>query len=133
MMGKSRELVFDSEFEEGNLDLVLKRNTNEYDLFMRVDSNTRGHHQWFYFSINNKTLGTFKFNILNFTKHDSLYQHGMRIAILSKTKSALAREGSLPKHYLTWHRGGDNILYEVSRLSKHTLKRPFMCGSKKMY
>jgi len=132
MVGKSRELVFDSEFEEGNLDLVLKRNTNEYDLFMRTDSNTRGHHQWFYYSINNKVQGTFKFNILNFTKCNSLYQHGMRISVLSKTKSALAREGNFPKHYLTWHRGCDNILYEVSRLStENNLKRPcsFTSGS----
>lgn len=39
-------LIFDSQFESGNLDAVIKINDNEYDCFMRVDSNTRGHLQW---------------------------------------------------------------------------------------
>ena len=47
------ELIFDSNFESGNLDLVLKKKEGEYDLFMRVDTNTKGHHQWFYFSVVN--------------------------------------------------------------------------------
>lgn len=38
------ELVFDSNFESGNLDMVIKRRDLEYDLFMRVDTNTKGHH-----------------------------------------------------------------------------------------
>ena len=47
---------------------------------MRVDSNTRGHHQWFYFSVSNfKTLGKIRFNIVNFTKKASLYHQGMKI------------------------------------------------------
>ena len=38
------ELKFDAAFESGNLDLVIKPKPFEYDLFMRVDTNTRGHH-----------------------------------------------------------------------------------------
>ena len=38
------DLKFDSLFESGNLDMVIKTNEYEYDLFMRVDTNTRGHH-----------------------------------------------------------------------------------------
>jgi cytosolic carboxypeptidase protein 2/3 len=38
------ELVFDSAFESGNLDLVIKPARDVYDLFMRVDTNTKGHH-----------------------------------------------------------------------------------------
>ena len=57
------ELRFDSHFESGNLDMVLRRSPipdesvtpitppinkktrpTEYDLYMRVDTNTRGHH-----------------------------------------------------------------------------------------
>jgi len=37
-------LKFDSKFESGNLDMVVKRDDYEYDLYMRVDTNTRGHH-----------------------------------------------------------------------------------------
>lgn len=40
-------LIFDSKFESGNLDAVIKVSETEYDCFMRVDSNTRGHLQWF--------------------------------------------------------------------------------------
>lgn len=39
----SEELRFDSSFESGNLDLVYKVIPWEYDLYMRVDTNTRGH------------------------------------------------------------------------------------------
>lgn len=38
------ELRFDSMFESGNLDQVYKIKPWEYDLYMRVDTNTRGHH-----------------------------------------------------------------------------------------
>lgn len=70
------ELVFDSKFESGNLDMVIKRRDLEYDLFMRVDTNTKGHHQWFYFSVaNNASFANKKvlFNVVNFTKDFSLY------------------------------------------------------------
>jgi len=39
----NKKLVFDSYFESGNLDFVIKLKNKEYDLYMRVDSNTRGH------------------------------------------------------------------------------------------
>ena len=38
------DLRFDSNFESGNLDMVIQTHENEFDLFMRVDTNTRGHH-----------------------------------------------------------------------------------------
>jgi len=36
-------LEFDSKFESGNLDRVVAIGQNEYDLYMRADTNTRGH------------------------------------------------------------------------------------------
>ena len=36
-------LKFDSMFEGGNLDVVVKVDAFEYDLYMRIDANTRGH------------------------------------------------------------------------------------------
>ncbi len=44
-------LKFDSDFEGGNLDFVVQSGINEYDVFLRNDSNTRGHTQWYYFSM----------------------------------------------------------------------------------
>ena len=52
-MFKQPSLLFDSMFESGNLDMVVQIKEHEYDLYMRVDSNTRGHHQWFYFKVMN--------------------------------------------------------------------------------
>lgn len=43
MQGEA-ELRFDSAFESGNLDSVFEIKPWEYDLYMRVDTNTRGHH-----------------------------------------------------------------------------------------
>ena len=37
-------LLFDSSFESGNLDMVVQVQPSEFDCYMRVDSNTRGHH-----------------------------------------------------------------------------------------
>ena len=37
-------LEFDSMFECGNLDRVIMVSPTEYDLYMRPDTNTRGHH-----------------------------------------------------------------------------------------
>ena len=39
-------LIFDSIYENGNLDTVVRKSTHEYDLFLRVDSNTKGHTNW---------------------------------------------------------------------------------------
>ncbi|MFM7850921.1 MAG: M14-type cytosolic carboxypeptidase [Flammeovirgaceae bacterium] len=41
-------------FESGNLDRVVMVSPTEYDLYMRPDTNNRGHHQWFYFKITSR-------------------------------------------------------------------------------
>ena len=81
------EVVFDSFFETGNLDCAIKVGENEYDLFMRVDSNTRGHFQWFNFKVKNmKKNEKYKLNICNFQKDKILYSRGMKPYILSKKR-----------------------------------------------
>ena len=44
MPNKDDQLIFNSAFESGNLDMVLQTKPMTYDLYMRVDTNTRGHH-----------------------------------------------------------------------------------------
>ena len=57
---------------------------------MNVDTNTRGHQQWFYFRIRNIKKGTpYKFTIWNFTKPKSLYREGMRLMWTSRRKAKL--------------------------------------------
>lgn len=68
-------LIFNSSFESGNLDVAIQVDDTEYDLFMRVDTNTKGHTNWYYYTIKNGTfLGKVRFNICNFQKTKSLYQ-----------------------------------------------------------
>jgi hypothetical protein len=66
-------------FESANLDCVVRISDREYDLFLRIDSNTRGHTVWYYFLIKNgRHKRNVCLNICNMTKHHNLYQkvHG---------------------------------------------------------
>lgn len=107
-------LKFDSKFESGNLDMVVKRDEMEYDLYMRVDTNCRGHHQWFYFSVENDSpiTKTIRFNIVNFTKPSSQFQtvggNPMRISVLNEKDNQLTNCG--------WQRGGTDIHYRRSKI-----------------
>ena len=47
-------LQFNSDFESGNIDAAIRISEAEYDLFMRVDSNTKGHTNWYYFEVKNE-------------------------------------------------------------------------------
>lgn len=68
-------LPFDSNFESGNLDMVIKTAPQKaYDVFLRPDTNTTGYFQWFYFRVKNRCKGTkIRINIVNMTKRNSLY------------------------------------------------------------
>lgn len=71
-------------FESGNLDAVFRVGDNEFDCFMRVDANTRGHLQWYYFKMFNMVPGVkYTINICNFQKAKSLYSRGMKPYIYS--------------------------------------------------
>ena len=91
---------------------------------MRVDSNTRGHHQWFYFKVKNqKKVGQVKFNFVNFTKKQSLYLHGMRVNVKSM-KDIANQKAKLPEgtsmtalNNEGWTKCGNNITYKLSKLS----------------
>lgn len=51
---------------------------------MRVDANTKGHLQWYYFKITNLRPNLkYKINIFNFQKAKTLYTRGMKPYIFS--------------------------------------------------
>ena len=107
-------LVFNSRFESGNLRRAIKVYDYEYDLILRPDLNTRGHTQWFYFSVSNTRRNqSYKLNIINLCKEESLYQEGMR-PLLYSVKDSVARGTS-------WKRVGERICYY-----QNTIKRK--CG-----
>lgn len=78
---------------------------------MQNDVNTQGHTQWFYFRVCNTRKGhTVKFNILNYSKPDSLFNYGMKVSVYSDKK--LEQEG------VGWHKAGQNISYTLNGLKK---------------
>jgi cytosolic carboxypeptidase protein 2/3 len=111
-------LQFSSEFESGNLYRAIQRDEREYDLFLRPDLHTPGHTQWFFFSVSsllpaeaNATLPPsvlalplrVKFNIVNLTKPDSLFNQGMKPVLYALDAARSKGTG--------WLRSGSNISY----------------------
>lgn len=68
-VNQNKILVFDQNFESGNLDSAYLSNHEEYNLLMKVDSNTRGNTYWFHFKVQNFRVGQrYTFNLFNFTR-----------------------------------------------------------------
>ena len=101
---------FESRFESGNLFLAQKVSDQEYNCLMQNDINSKGHTQWFYFRVQNTKKGhSVKFNILNYSKGDSQFNYGMKVAVYSEKK---ATQG------VGWHRGGTDISYYKNNIRK---------------
>ena len=73
-LGDPDELRFDGSFESANLDCAVKVSSEEYDLFLRVDSNSQGHTQWFYFSVASQGRRKVQLNICNLGRSRTLYE-----------------------------------------------------------
>lgn len=80
-------LCFDSNFECGNLDSAWLQSEKEYNLLLKVDTNTRGNNHWFYFKVLNwRPEQEVKFNMINMTRDLSVfYSRGM--TVLTRTES----------------------------------------------
>lgn len=73
-----KNFEFESAFESGNLDLAVQVKKNEFDCFLRSDTNTKGHTNWYYFRVKNQEKGEIRINICNMTKTRNLYSQGMK-------------------------------------------------------
>jgi len=104
---KDKTLRFEGELESGNISQVGLINPNYYLITIRHDHNIQKDTRWFYFTVTNTTANsTIKFDIINLTLPHKLYQHKMPLWIHSR---------SLQKDKgVKWHRGGDNITYNVN-------------------
>ena len=101
---------FDSFFEGGNLDKAVIVSNSEYDLYMRVDANTRGHYKWFYFKATNLSQDrAVKFNIVNFRLRNNLLQQGMRPVYYSEFEKE-------------WKQLPEECTYKSSKLNKFVRK-----------
>ena len=97
-------LTFEARFESGNLLCAMQVSDFEYDLILRSDFRTDGWRQWFYFQVGNTRAGvTYRFNILNFSKAESLYNEGMKPCIYSEKDAA--------ENGIGWRHQGEDILY----------------------
>ncbi|XP_062471495.1 cytosolic carboxypeptidase 3 isoform X2 [Pezoporus occidentalis] len=97
-------LIFEARFESGNLQKVVKVNEFEYQLTLRTDLYTSRHTQWYYFQVSNTQAGMpYRFTIVNFTKRNSLYKHGLRPLLYSETDAQ--------EHKVGWRRTGNDIKY----------------------
>ena len=105
---KSKTVLFDCEFECGNIDQVRQRSPGEFDLWMRNDTNGNGNLQWFYFRMRNPANFTesIRIHIVNFTKGNSLFYYGMKPSLWSLR--AFQRNGR------GWYHGGFNVEYDIS-------------------
>lgn len=75
---KPDKLSFDSNFEGGNCDLVKKnlQAADTYDIYLKPDTSTRGHAQWFYFSVTASAPIRATFLIRNMCKPQSMFSKG---------------------------------------------------------
>jgi hypothetical protein len=80
-VNKRQLLVFDSNFESGNLDSVYLQNIDRYCLLLKVDTNTKGQSHWFNFKVQNWYPGQIcTFSFLNLVRDlSSFYSKGMNI------------------------------------------------------
>lgn len=149
---QEKVLVFDSNFESGNLDRACIVSLNEYNLFLNVDTNTRGHAQWFFFSVTNAEPGrTVSFNILNLMKMIPLYKMGMRPLAFSEVEfekngigwtpdtfnvnfgktvpsSILQTQDDLQQNLIT--ASGNNFILSFSYTFKHSSDRVYFASQK---
>ena len=123
---KDSTLVFESRFESGNLRRSIQVYENEYDLIVKPDINTRGHTQWFYFSVSNTRKGVpVKFNLINMYKGNSLYNRGMRPLMYSRrdageelgpTKAEGPGNGVTDR--VGWRRCGTDVCYYQNHIKR---------------
>lgn len=92
-------LMFNSNFESGNLRMAIKHSEYEYDLILRPETNSVRTFQWFYFAVsinasnsnelfnnsnnnngdNNSNTMYVKFNIINLVKKSILFNEHVRV------------------------------------------------------
>jgi cytosolic carboxypeptidase protein 2/3 len=100
--------------------LAQKVSDTEYNLLMQNDINTNGHTQWFFYQVKNTRRNlTVTFNIMNFTKPDSLFNYGMKVSIYSEKRAAgMNSDDQVVNEGVGWFKGGERISYYNNGIKK---------------
>lgn len=100
---EKERFFFNSNFESGNLRMVIKHSDNEFDLIIRPETFSVRTFQWFFFSIKeNEAFKShdkskiIKFNIINLTKKTILFNEMIRVLVYYND---------------TWSRDTNNIFF----------------------
>ena len=92
-------------------------------MILKPDYLTKGNTQWFYFRMSNTRAGkTYRFNIINLLKPDSLYNHGMKPLLYSEINAKRYNKG--------WVRCGNDVCYfqnQIKRKTFHYYTLTFSC------
>ena len=72
------QVTFEADFESSNLEVAVRKKAMDYELYLRPDTGTSTHFQWFYFRVGcGRTPKRIKFTIKNFIKSGMLYSQGL--------------------------------------------------------
>lgn len=98
------QLIFDANFECGNLKRAIRIGDTDYDVICSGDTNTQRQGQWFYFSVRGMVAGVgYTFRFINFDRAASSFGCGNRPVMYSERLQSECGSG--------WMRAGENVAY----------------------
>jgi hypothetical protein len=88
---------------------------------MSNDVNSTGNNQWFFFSVEGMVVDKeYTFNVINFTKNDSLFNYGMTPAIYS-----MAENKNVYGLDRGWRRAGKDVSYKRGQIPRERSRRMY--------
>ena len=114
-----KAIEFDGDFESANLEFVSEIQENEYELYLRNDTNTHGHQSWFLFKIKNNSneKKTITINVCNLKRYLPLFADGGKC--YGRKMSEIGQPQS------EWAHIGSNYQFKVNNQSKFSNVRVY--------
>lgn len=116
-------IQFESRFESGNLRMAIKVHDYEYDLIVNNDTNSGKASNWFFFRLTLRNTGkinlseqpkTYKFNIINCQKTDTLFSKGLKVLCFSSSLKKWTRRTKGNFYFLNGIASDEKKLYTLT-------------------